>query len=130
MLFRNLITATALLIVVGASQSESKAQQDDTKVAPPATQGMEALWNDLAGTEDEARASRALLAFSARPKESTAFLKGLLKPVKVDPDQIKKLVAQLDDARFARREAAVRELEYLGKFARPVLEQCLKGDVS
>jgi hypothetical protein len=124
MLFRNLTTATALLVVIGASQS--KAQQDD----PKAAQGMEALWNDLAGTEDESRASRALLAFAAKPKETTALFKELLKPVKVDPDRIKKLVAQLDDARFARREAAVKELEYLGKFARPVLEECLKGEVS
>jgi hypothetical protein len=44
------------------------------------------------------------------------------------------LIAQLDDKRFAVREAALKkltgEVDYLGKSARPILEQALKGEVS
>jgi hypothetical protein len=94
---------------------------------------MEAWWNDLAST-DEGRASRALLGFATRGKESTAFFKEHLKPVKADLDTIKKLIVQLDGKRFAVREAAFKkltgEVDYLGKSARPILEQTIKGDGS
>jgi RNA polymerase sigma factor (sigma-70 family) len=147
MLYGKLKAATVLLLslvtctcmVLAAGQTASKQPQDNPKAERSGAersgpeksgeQGIDAWWSDLASTAD-ATASRALLAFSSKPNESTAFFKERLKPVKADPGQIKKLVAQLDDQRFAVREAASRELEYLGKFAKPVLDECLKGTVS
>jgi RNA polymerase sigma factor (sigma-70 family) len=93
---------------------------------PAAADRLEGLWQDLAST-DEARASRALLALAATPRESTALFKERLPAVKADPARVSQLVAELGDAKFSRRQAAAKELQYLGKFARPLLEKHLAG---
>jgi hypothetical protein len=128
-------TAPALLLslvagtcgVTGAEPATDKQPRADPRAAAPA---LENLWTDLASTDD-GKACRALLALAARPKESTAFLKDRLRPVKADPVLLKKLIAQLDDGEFIVREAASKKLadeaEHLGKFARPLLEEALKG---
>src|SRR5262249_10111396 len=41
-----------------------------------------------------------------------------------------KLIEQLDDDEFDKREEAARELEYLGRFARPHLDKALEGKPS
>jgi RNA polymerase sigma factor (sigma-70 family) len=140
MLYSKLKAALALLaslaacacLVLAAGQQPGKVPEAPGE-APTRLERLEALWNDLASTDD-ARVTRALLAFTARPGESTRFLKDRLKPVKADPQQLKKLIAQLDDDDYPVREAASRtlagEVEYLGKFARPILEQALKGSAS
>lgn len=131
---RTLEKALALLLglaagtcIAAAEPASDSRPQADPRAAAPA---VENFWADLAST-DEARASRALLALAARPKESAAFLRGRLRAVKADPVLLKKLVAQLDDAEFAVRETASKKLaaeaEYLGKFARPFLEEALKN---
>jgi RNA polymerase sigma factor (sigma-70 family) len=127
-----LVSAVALTCVVfAAGQTEGPATKG--QAAPPkaaaGAQRLEALWSDLAST-DEARASRALLGFAATPRETTAFFKDRLKPLKASPDHIKKLIADLDHEQFNRRESASRELEYLGQLARPHLEKHLEGAVS
>src|SRR5687767_11562351 len=118
-------TALLLTLVICGSLTAQTKQ--------PASEGLDALWNDLASTDD-AKAGRALLGFAAKPKESAAFFKEKLRPVKADADLIKKLVAQLDDKKFTVRDEASKklaaEVEYLGKYAKPVLDECLKGEVS
>jgi hypothetical protein len=131
-LTRSVVLAAALGIATcGALAAEPGRQGADS--SPADAKRLETLWNDLAST-DEATASRALLAFAARPAESTAFFKQRLRPVKVDPELIKKLVAQLDDEEFGVREEASKKLtaeaEFLGKFSRPTLEQAIKGGAS
>src|SRR6266536_842074 len=78
---------------------------------------LDKLWADLASA-DEATSTRAILALAAAPKDSIPFLKDRLKPVKVDADRVAKLVKQMENPKFAEREAASRELttdvEYLG----------------
>jgi hypothetical protein len=97
---------------------------------PPARQKspdrLAKAWADLA-SEDEAVASRALLALAASPKESVALLKARLAPVKIDRARFEKLLELLDDDEFEVREAASRELEYLGRFAKPLLLKALEG---
>jgi hypothetical protein len=83
---------------------------------------LEALWADLM-SNDEARAARATLMLAAKPDETLPFLRERLRPVKVDAAAIAKLVKQLDSEDFETREAASRELEYLGKFAKTILEK-------
>jgi RNA polymerase sigma factor (sigma-70 family) len=137
------LTACACMALAATQPAGSEPPRDDPKVSPgkveqaggkPAAadaQALEAWWQDLA-SKDDARASRALLAFSARPRESVAFFKEHLKPVKLDTDRLKKLIGELDDEKFPVREAAakqlVAEVEYQGQPARAVLEQYLKGD--
>src|SRR6059058_1306771 len=85
-------------------------------VQPPAARAADDLntaWADLASA-DEVKAARALLALSATPKETAAFLGQRLNPVKVDPSGVAKLVKDLDSDDVKVRDAASQELEYLG----------------
>jgi RNA polymerase sigma factor (sigma-70 family) len=113
------------------SPTAGKVEQPGGKAAQAGAADLEALWQDLA-SKDDAKASRALLALSARPRESVAFLKDRLKAVKLDTERLRKLVAELDDEKFAVREAAAKQLiaevEYQGKPAQAVLEEYLKKD--
>src|ERR1051326_8744071 len=129
-----LVLAGILAAGHAAFASEPDKKDDQKKDEPnkdaPKKDGVAALWEDLAST-DEAKASRALLALSARSKEATTYLKEQLKPVKVDQELIKKLIAQLDDDDFTIRQDAMKQLsievDHLGKFSRPILEQSMKG---
>jgi len=81
-------------------------------VVPPEGRTDEALWGDLAG-DDPASAYRAMWGFVSRPGEAVPFLAGRLIPRGADapsPGRLKRLIAGLDDGRFATREAASREL--------------------
>jgi hypothetical protein len=60
---------------------------------------LEALWKDLASAE-ESKATRALLLLTTTPKETVALLKTHLRPVKVEPEQVARLVADLDSPKF------------------------------
>ncbi len=95
----------------------------------PAAVDVNAAWTDL-GSVDEAKAARALLALSAAPKEAVALLGQQLKPVKIDPSKIAKMVQDLDSNDLKTREAGTRELAYLGKYARPELDRHLKKATS
>src|SRR2546421_1949600 len=90
--------------------SQATAQQPAKELSP---ERLQSLWSDLA-SEEEGKASPALLALTRSPKEAIAFLKLHLQPVKVEPEKVAKLVAELDNAKFPMREAAAKELEYLG----------------
>jgi WD40 repeat protein len=88
---------------------------------------LEALWTDLAG-EDAAKASRAIRALVAAPASSVPFLRQHWRPVVTpDPKHLARLIADLDADAFAVREQATRELEKLGRLARPGLRQVLAG---
>lgn len=90
---------------------------------------LDKLWTDLASA-DEATSTRAILALAAAPNDAVALLRDRLKPVRVDADRFIKLVNQMNSPKFAEREAASRELaadvDYLGKFAQPMLEMYLR----
>jgi hypothetical protein len=82
-------------------------------------------WQDLLSA-DEVKAARAVALFAGKPADGVAFLSEKLRPLKVEPKRVAKLVAELGDKDFATREAAQQELEYLGKFAKGNLEAALK----
>jgi RNA polymerase sigma factor (sigma-70 family) len=92
---------------------------------------LEALWADLAG-EDAPRAYRAIRVLVAAPGQAIPFLRKRLRPAAApDPKQLARLIADLDDdEQFAVREKATRELEKLGRLARPALQQVLAGSPS
>jgi WD40 repeat protein len=82
------------------------------------------LWEDLAGTASAPR--QAMGRLSLAPSDAVPFLKSKLGPIPpMDPQQIGRLVAELDSPKFAVRDKATRELEKAGFLARPELEKQL-----
>jgi hypothetical protein len=71
---------------------------------------MDALWADL--EKEEAVASRALLRLSAQPAETVAFLKDTLKPLRIEPERVKKLLAKLNSDKDDEWKPAFEELDY------------------
>jgi RNA polymerase sigma factor (sigma-70 family) len=100
-----------------------------TQPSPKSLSRLPALWADLAGKE-EARVTRAVLALAVTPKETVAFLKEHLPPLKADPQQVARLLADLDSNRFAVRRKAMADLEYLGKYVKADLTKALAAKPS
>jgi WD40 repeat protein len=121
---RQLLSASEDGTVVVWRGPEPEAQGPPVELTP---QELETAWQALAGQDAKAayRASRRLLG---APGASVAFLRTRLRPVTpLEPGKAERLVADLDDARFATRERAASELEKLGRLAEPALRQALAG---
>src|SRR5262245_47942906 len=88
-----------------------------------------ARWNDLLDN-DAAQAFDAIYALTAAPDQAVPFLKERLRPAAVDTDKIQRLIADLDDERFAVRKQASAELEKIGEPAAPSLRKALEGGPS
>ncbi len=86
---------------------------------------MELLWQKLAGDA----ASPAIRSLAAAPG-AVPFLATKLRPAAEDGERIAALIAQLDNDRYATREAATRALENLGPSAEPALREALAGSPS
>jgi WD40 repeat protein len=86
-----------------------------------------ALWEGLSG--DGPAAYRALWALADAPDKAIALLREKLRPIApADPDRVRKLIAELDDAKFATRSAAQTELSKLGaQAAKPLREALAKA---
>jgi WD40 repeat protein len=97
-------------------------------VTPPevlAAGDLDRLWSDLRG--DAPRALQAIRTLAARPEQAVPFLAGRLPVVAPVPaEHFTKLIADLDDQRFAIRQKAGDELEGLGERAGPALRAALK----
>jgi len=83
-----------------------------------------AWWDDLA-SRDAVKSYRALWALVGEGDRAVELLKDRLRPAGVG-SQIRDLIANLDDKRFAVREAASRELKKLGPAAAPALREVLE----
>jgi HEAT repeat protein len=83
-----------------------------------------ALWEDLA-SRDASKGYRAIWALVGSGDRAVQFLRGRLLSAAVGPN-IRKLIEDLDDKRFAVREAASRELRKLGPAAGPALREALE----
>jgi WD40 repeat protein len=84
-------------------------------------------WAALA-EQDAAEAHRTRQRLLESPAASVAFLRARIKPVKpLAAGQAERLIADLDNARFATRERAAKELEKLGRLASPALLKALKA---
>jgi WD40 repeat protein len=92
---------------------------------------LDALWTDLAIGEG-ARAYAAVRLLRADPARSVPFLWDHIKPNGPGPDEkkLQQLVAELDAEEFAKREAAMKELERLGRRAEPALRAALAAPSS
>jgi RNA polymerase sigma factor (sigma-70 family) len=87
------------------------------------------LWAALAGS-DAARAYKAMCSLIA-DQSTVTFLRQQLHPVPVpDGTRITRLIADLDNDRFAVRDRATRELEKMGDLSEPALRKVLIGQPS
>jgi WD40 repeat protein len=89
----------------------------------------EELWALLADANPE-RAGRAIWAMVDTPEESLRVLRQSLQPVPANPQLLQKLIADLDDGKFAVRDSAMRELAILGPVAEEALAARLRGGAS
>ena len=105
-----------VLLAPGGSKAELRPPRE-----------LESLWADL-GTDDPAKAHRAITALVAMPAQTVPFLQQRLRPVPAaDPRRLTRLIADLDSSRFSVRQKAAQELEWLGEPAGPSLRQALQG---
>jgi WD40 repeat protein len=89
-----------------------------------------ALWSDLAG-EDAPAAYQAILKLGVPPAEAVPFLRARLRPApRLAARQVAQLVADLDDRRFAVREAASAKLAARLDLAEPALRRAMAGQPS
>ncbi|MBI1914624.1 MAG: sigma-70 family RNA polymerase sigma factor [Planctomycetes bacterium] len=93
-------------------------------------EGLAKAWADLAGA-DAPRAFRARWMLASSPEETVGLLKGHLRRAEAaDPQQFRRLLADLESGRFAVRAKAQAELEELGDLAVPALRQALANKPS
>ncbi len=89
----------------------------------------EEFYELLAGADAE-KAGKAICALVDRPAEAVIVLRKKVKPVSITKEFLDKLVADLDDSKFAVREKATRELAALGPLAEAVLRKKLQAKPS
>ena len=87
------------------------------------------LWTALA-SDDAAKAYQAVGTLIGGGKETVAFLRQQLRPVRVSDDlqRIPRLLADLDNNEFSVREIASEELAKLGSLALPALKKALASE--
>jgi hypothetical protein len=91
----------------------------------PSAPALEGLWDDL-GSADAHKGFRALRALAAAPEQAVALLRDKVSSApQADPQQLARLLKELDDDRFDVRERATEELERLGCEAEPALRKKL-----
>ncbi|HEY7425135.1 MAG TPA: WD40 repeat domain-containing protein [Gemmataceae bacterium] len=97
----------------------------DTSAARPGQ--VDGLWDDLAES-DAAKAYRAVARLVASPRQACTLLDKHLQPTQaVSSERLTALIRDLDSERFAAREAAMRELRYLGEQADGALRAALQN---
>lgn len=85
-------------------------------------------WNEL-GSDDAARAYRAMRSLKAAPKHAVALLGERVKPVPViEAKTLTQLLTNLEADDFQTRERASAALEKAGEQAIPVLKEALEGN--
>jgi WD40 repeat protein len=110
--------------VTGLRTQSSLPRLDDSE------QQLQALWQALGGADGRA-AHRAVWHLVAAPRLAVPFLKGQLRPPAVVKEaDVRRLIADLDHARYAVRVRAGRALEELGDQAKAALTQALAGELS
>jgi WD40 repeat protein len=91
---------------------------------------MAKCWVDLAGA-DAVRAYRVLDEMAQRPQQSEAFLNQQLANCWGDnAERLRRLLADLDDSDFQRRQSATDELANLGRTAERAMKKALENNPS
>jgi RNA polymerase sigma factor (sigma-70 family) len=91
---------------------------------------LDACWAELASDNAE-QAYQSICRLAKSPKEAVSYLGERLRPIeRVDAERVGRLIADLDSARFAVRDAAEKELEKLGEKAAAACRSALTGNPS
>jgi WD40 repeat protein len=91
----------------------------------PTARELDAWWDDLASS-DAARAYQAIGALATARDAAVSHLKQRVKPVSdLGTERLDKLIADLDDQRFAVRDKATKELTELAEDAEAALRAAL-----
>lgn len=91
---------------------------------------LESVWNALAARE-AGESFRSEGRFQSAPADTVKYFAERVKPVEaLDPRRVQRLLADLDSAKSAVREAASKTLEGLDQQAIPYLESALKSTKS
>lgn len=87
---------------------------------------VEGWWTDLIDGDGK-KVQGAIAALVAAPGPALGLLKERLRPMNTDrsPERVRRLIDELDDAKFAVRERATQELENLGEDVAPQLRAAL-----
>ncbi|HEY7424697.1 MAG TPA: WD40 repeat domain-containing protein [Gemmataceae bacterium] len=86
----------------------------------------EACWADLA-EEDAGRALAAIGHMVDEPEQSVSLLRARLRAAKAPPaEELARLLTDLDNAQFERRELASKKLAEMGELAQTALRQALE----
>jgi RNA polymerase sigma factor (sigma-70 family) len=106
-----------------------RAKDGKVKAAGLTAAELDGLWADLAGAAP--KADTALWALALAPKQSMPFLKERMRPIPAaPPEQVAKLIADLDNKNFSMRDKAVRMLEALGEAADTALRKALESNTT
>jgi hypothetical protein len=114
-LISGLSDSTLLIWEVGAPAPPRKLDAESAANA----------WTDLA-SQDAPRAFRARGTLASAPDDAMELLTKRLHPAQaVDPQRLRRLLADLESEQFAVRDKAQKELEDLGDLAESALRQAL-----
>jgi hypothetical protein len=104
-----LFVAPALVMLLALKLPAAELASAD-RATPSEPEQLETWWVDLAKHEPDA--SRALLNLAAKPNAVVAFLKGKLRPLKIDAEAVKALLLKLGSDDESVWKAAFEQLEY------------------
>jgi WD40 repeat protein len=94
------------------------------------TKPPEDLWTDLR-SENAEKAYQAMCDLIANPAQALLLLNGHLRPVVVpDPQQLSRLLKELDSEEFAARERATEQLIKFGDCVEPAVQAFLRSPPS
>ena len=97
---------------------------------PDRTPDLEGMWQILSQA-DARHAHQAIWKLVASPMQTVSFIKKRLRPpATANAADVQRLIADLDNERFAMRHKAERTLEQMGDQIQPALEQALGGSLS
>jgi hypothetical protein len=101
-----------------------------TLATPLTAAQLDVLWTDLSG-DDGARAMAAHVRLIETPGQTMKLLRGRLRPAKApSPDELRRLIAELDAGEYRRRESATKQLADLVDGAEAALRAALQGEPS
>jgi hypothetical protein len=102
----------------------------DRPAAPLSAAQREMYWNDLAGA-DAGRAFVAIARLADEPAQAVTMLRRRLYPAKApSAEEMHKLLADLDQEQFSRREDATGRLREWGELANSALREALQSKPS
>jgi WD40 repeat protein len=90
---------------------------------------LQQLWADL-GRDDAVRAFSVISTIAAAHGRSEAYVKEQLRPARIDRERVTKLIADLDNERYAERNAAEKDLTAMGGTTVPFLQQAIRAPPS